>query len=178
MPKIGLTPLARALAVALALTGPAAADPPAAYGAARAQAVTFRDWRLHCQGADCALRGVLRGKDGSVVLAAVLADGTLRFETALPLFLPDGVTLVLGRDPQRHIPWRTCDPTGCRAETPLDAGLLESLRRERAAEVTLTLRDQVRIRLPVSLLGLSAALKARETRAPKVKANDAAVTAP
>lgn len=168
MPKIGLTPLARALAVALALTGPAAADPPAAYGAGRAEAVTFRDWRLHCGAGDCALRGVVRGGDGSVVLAAVLSDEILRFETALPLFLPDGITLALGPDPLRMVPWRTCDPAGCRAETPLDADLLDSLRRERSAEVTLTLRDEVRIRLPVSLLGLTAALKAR----------DAAVTAP
>jgi invasion protein IalB len=166
MPKIGLTPLARALAVALALTGPAAADPPAVYGARRAEAVTFRDWRLHCQGPACALRGAVRGGDGSVVLSAALEGQTLRLETALPLFLPDGVTLALGEDPLRAIPWRTCDPRGCRAETPLDADLLDSLRRERAAEVTLTLLDQVRIRLPVSLLGLSAALKAGGEKAP------------
>ena len=178
MPKIGLTPLARALAVALALTGPAAADPPAAYGARRAEAVTFRDWRLHCQGEACALRGVVRGGDGSVVLAAALEGRTLRFETALPLFLPDGVTLALGEDPLRAIPWRTCDPRGCRAETPLDADLLDSLRRERSAEVTLTLRDEVRIRLPVSLLGLTAALKARDEKAPQDPVPAPPVTAP
>ncbi|PJN95834.1 hypothetical protein CNY89_06180, partial [Amaricoccus sp. HAR-UPW-R2A-40] len=53
---------------------------------------------------------------------------------------------------------------------PLDDDLLDSLRRERSAEVTLTLLDQVRIRLPVSLLGLTAALKARDARASVVTA--------
>lgn len=178
MPKIALTPLARALAVALALTGPAAADPPAVYGARRAEALTFRDWRLHCQGPACALRSVVRGGDGSVVLSAALEGQTLRFETALPLFLPDGVTLALGDDALREIPWRTCDPLGCRAEATLDEGLLDSLKRERSAEVTLTLLDQVRIRLPVSLLGLSAALKARDEKAPEAPVPAPPVTAP
>lgn len=163
MPKIGLTAVTRALTVALALAaGAAAADPPAAYGARRAEATTFRDWRLHCRGADCALRAVVRAGDGSPLLAARLDAATLGFETALPLFLPDGVTLALGSDPLRAIPWRTCDARGCTAETPLDADLLASLKRERRAEATFTLRDGVRVRLPVSLLGVTAALEARD----------------
>jgi invasion protein IalB len=44
----------------------------------------------------------------------------------------------------------------------MDAELLAGLRRERSLEATLTLEDGVRMRLPVSLIGFSAALRALE----------------
>nr|MBA3326212.1 invasion associated locus B family protein [Paracoccaceae bacterium] len=77
-----------------------------------------------------------------------------------PLFLPDGLTLGLGDAPPRAVAWRTCDAAGCEALAPLENELLAALRRERAAEVTLTLVDGVRVRLPVSLMGFTAAWEA------------------
>ena len=58
------------------------------------------------------------------------------------------------------MPWRTCGAGGCEAVLPLDPPLLAALRRERAATATFTLVDGVKVRLPFSLLGFSAATRA------------------
>lgn len=166
MVDISLAPLGRALLALALLVGPAAADPPAALGARRAAEVTFRDWRLACLGGDCAVRSAVRAADGTPVLAVAADAVALRFATALPLFLPDGLVLTLGDEPPRHVAWRTCGPEGCVADAVLDPALLAALRRERSAEATLTLADGLRIRLPTSLLGFSAAWDAREARGP------------
>ena len=158
-----LTRLGRALAVAAALAaGPASADPPHVRAEIGAGETVHRDWVLRCPAAGCAIRTAVRGTDGTEVLGlAVAADGAaLTLRTALPLHLPDGVTLALGDDPLRLVPWRTCDPAGCVADAPLAEDLREALRRERSVEVTLTLVDGVRVRLSASLLGFSAALDA------------------
>lgn len=164
MPKMPLTPLGRAAGVALAMlaSAPASADPPRARAQAEAAAGTFRDWRLGCGGLRCAVRTELRGGDGSLVLILAVEGeddaASLRMGTPLPLYLPDGATLTLGDLPSRAIPWRTCGPRAwCEAVAILDADLLAALRREREAEVVLTLVDGVRIRLPLSLMGFSAA---------------------
>ncbi len=163
MVDIRLTRLARALAVAATLAaGAAAADPPHVRAAVGAREAVHRDWVLRCPAAGCAIRTAVRGAGGAEVLGlAVAADGAaLALRTALPLHLPDGVTLALGDEPLRLVPWRTCDPAGCVADAPLADDLRRALRRERSVEVTLTLVDGVRVRLSASLLGFSAALDA------------------
>jgi invasion protein IalB len=160
----------RALALAASLgAGGALADPPHARAAAEAADRTFRDWRLACADAGCAIRSAVHGADGSEVLSVAAtrggADAGLAFRTPLPLLLPDGLTLTLGDAPARVLPWRTCDAAGCSAESTLEPDLLAGLRRERTAEATLTLLDGVRVRLPVSLLGFSAAWEALESAA-------------
>lgn len=170
MVDIRLTRLGRALAVAAAfVAGPVAADPPQARAAVGAREAIFRDWVLRCPAAGCAIRTSVRGTDGTEVLGlAVAADGAaLILRTGLPLHLPDGATLVLGDEPLRVVPWRTCDPSGCVADAPLAEDLRKSLRRERTVEVTLTLVDGVRVRLSASLLGFSAALDALDPPAPQ-----------
>jgi invasion protein IalB len=168
---ISLAPSARALLVAIALAGPVAADPPAAYGARRAAEITFRDWRLACLGQDCVIRAWVRGADGTAVLALAAwpqgEGGYLTVDTSLGLFLPDGLRIDLGDTPARLAPWRTCDAAGCYAVAPVDAAFLAALQRERTAEVTLTLVEGVRVRLPVSLLGFTAAWEALSSRLPE-----------
>lgn len=169
MLNIPLPPAGRALAVALALWGcAAAADPP--HARATEAAPSFRDWRLDCAAGACAIRTTLRGGDGSAVLTASATGageaGALALSTPLPLFLPDGLTLVLGDTPLRAVAWRTCDAAGCEAAAPLDAELLAALRREPVAEVMLTLVDGVRVRMAVSLRGFTAAWEALAAEAP------------
>jgi invasion protein IalB len=151
------------LIVAAGLLGPVpgAADPPGAWPAPE----TFRDWRLDCPAAACAAHTAVVGADGSEVLRLVLRPRprpALAVTTPLPLFLPDGVTLVLGEAPPRQVPWRTCGAGGCEATLPLDPDLLDALKRERAGSLGFTLVDGVRVRIPVSLMGLSAAVAARD----------------
>lgn len=145
-----------------ALSQPGLADPPSAWPA-RVQA--FRDWRLDCRADPCALSTVVRAADGSELLRVGVTGGDapqVTLTTPLPLFLPDGLALAIGRDPERPVDWRTCGAGGCEATLPLDAPTLASLRRERGGTAALTLVDGVRVRLPFSLLGFSAAREARE----------------
>jgi len=176
MTNIRLTAERRALGVALGLAfaatlaAPAPADPPAALGARRAAGEAFRDWRLRCTGAGCTLGLAIAGADGSPVLALVARGpgeaGALAFRTPLPLYLPDGLALGIGEEEPFLVPWRTCGPAGCEAVAPLSADLIAALRRERAAEATLTLADGLRVRLAVSLLGFTAGWEAMAERSP------------
>jgi invasion protein IalB len=145
------------LVVILALTGPALADPPGAW-AARVE--TFRDWRLDCRADPCQPATSVRGSDGSEVLRVAVVGGTLAIVTPLPLFLPDGLALAAGDEAERAVPWRTCGAGGCEARLPLDPALRAAFERERAGAATFTLVDGVRVRLPFSLLGFSAATRA------------------
>ena len=168
MVDIRLTSLARRAGVALALAASsAAADPPHARATQTAMFTGLGDALRRA--ARCSIRTAVRGADGTEVLRLeVVRDAAaLAFRTALPLHLPDGVTLAIG-DPSHcePSPWRTCDPTGCVAEAPLADDLRAALERERTIEVTLTLVDGVRVRLSVSLLGFTAASTALAAEAP------------
>jgi invasion protein IalB len=158
------------LVAILALAAPAGGDPPGAW-ADRVQ--TFRDWRLDCRDGPCSATTAVTGADGSEVLRLAVAGPepgrSLTIGTALPLFLPDGMTLAIGEEPDRAVAWRTCGPGGCDAVVPVDPALLAALKRERSGRATFTLVDGVKVRLPFSLLGFTAALEAGEravSRAP------------
>jgi invasion protein IalB len=146
------------LVAILAAAAPALADPPAAWPG---RVAAFRDWRLDCRPDPCRAATSVRGADGSEVLGVSAAGETLTLATPLPLFLPDGLALAVGAGPPRPVPWRTCAAGGCEATLPLDPELLAALRRERAATAAFTLVDGVKVRLPFSLLGFTAADRAR-----------------
>ena len=145
------------VAIVLA-AAPAGADPP------HARAARFADWRIDCASA-CAGVTTVAGADGSELLRLTVSGGEgpmLVVTTPLPLHLPDGLALALGGRAERAVPWRTCGPSGCEATVAIDPALLEALRRERAGTVAFTLVQGERVRLPVSLMGFSAALRALE----------------
>lgn len=156
MLKIRLPALKRALLLCFIFANPGAADPPAGRAAA-----AMRDWRLDCASGSCVARAALRGGDGSELLAVEArgpaAAGILALRTPLPLFLPDGAVMAIGEAAPVPLPWRTCGPAGCVAETAMTPELLSALKRGRAAAVTFTLVEGVRVRVPVSLLGFTAA---------------------
>ncbi|HET9069258.1 MAG TPA: invasion associated locus B family protein [Amaricoccus sp.] len=149
------------LALASSLAAPpAAADPPAAW-AERAE--RFSDWRLDCRRDPCTPWTAVRGADGSQVLRLAAEPGdapSLVLTTPLPLLLPDGLALAVGAEPERVVPWRTCGAGGCEARLSLDGPLLATLRRERGGSATFTLVDGMKVRLPFSLLGFTAASRA------------------
>jgi invasion protein IalB len=149
--------------VATLLVAPALADPPHA----RVPVRGFADWRLDCAADPCIARTGVRGADGSEVLRLARLPGEppmLAVSTPLALYLPDGLTLVVGAEPPAALVWRTCGPNGCEARLALTSELAEALRRERKASVTFTPADGVPVRVPVSLIGYTAALRAREAR--------------
>ena len=111
------------------------------------------------------LRTTVHAADGGAVLEVAAGRDALVVTTPLALFLPEGLTLALGQEPERVVPWRTCGPQGCEATVPMQPALLEALRRERGGTAGLTLVDGVQVRLAFSLMGFSAALEARDEAA-------------
>jgi invasion protein IalB len=144
------------------LAAPALADPPHA----RAPVRGFADWRLDCTAMPCVTRTSVAGADGSEVLRLTRVPGDpplLAISTPLALYLPDGLALAVGVEPPVALVWRTCSPAGCEARMALTPELSAALRRERQASVTFTPADGVPVRVPVSLIGYTAAIRARDT---------------
>jgi invasion protein IalB len=153
--------LAKQTLFAILLAAPALADPPAA----RLPVRGFDDWRLDCRGEHCAIYTTVAGADGSEVLRVGVESGpatALVVTTPLPLYLPDGLALVLGAGPTLDLPWRTCGGGRCEARLPLAPELAAALRRERSGSATFTLVEGIPVRLGFSLVGYAAAGRARD----------------
>jgi invasion protein IalB len=99
------------------------------------------------------------------VLRVTLLPGDpplLEAATPLALYLPDGLLLAVGAAPPFPLVWRTCGPAGCAARLAVTPELAAALRRERQGSATFTLADGVPVRLGFSLVGYTAALRARD----------------
>jgi invasion protein IalB len=171
MPNIRLTPEHRALVLAVLLAGRAGAAemPPAgeAYGPPPPPPVeAFEDWTLACPEGACTVATRVEGTGGAAVLVLEAGAEALVVRTPLPLLLPEGLGLTLGQaDEERTAQWRTCDATGCEARLTMEPDLLAALRRERDGTLRFTLASGERVRIGVSLIGFTAAWRARAARA-------------
>ena len=146
------------------IAAPAAAEPPLVPPPAPAPAA-FGDWHLACAAAGCRIETELRAappRSGPLLrLSVEAADArTLLVRTPLPLFLPDGLRITPRETEPVAVPWITCGAVSCEARVPLDPAFLAALRKQPAAHLELTLRDGARARLPVSLIGFTAAYRA------------------
>ncbi len=151
--------LAKLTLVAILLAAPALADPPHA----RVPVRGFADWRLDCATRPCLAYTAVAGGGGAEVLRLALLPEEppqLEVSTRLPLYLPDGVALAVGTDPPLPLAWRTCGPDGCAARLTVTPQLAAALRRERGGTATFTPADGVPVRVPFSLMGYTAALRA------------------
>jgi invasion protein IalB len=149
------------VAILLAASTAALADPPHA----RVPVRGFADWRLDCADTGCFTRTSVLGADGSEVLRLSLLPGeppAIEIATPVALYLPDGVVLEVGAEPPVELVWRTCGPDGCAARLALTPELAAGLRRERRGSVTFTPADGIPVRIGVSLIGYTAALRARD----------------
>ena len=108
------------------------------------------------------------GAGGAEVLRLALVPGgeppLLEVSTPLALYLPDGLMLAVAKEPPLPLIWRTCGPDGCAARITVTPELAATLRRERAGTATFTPADGVPVRIPFSLMGYTAALRAARER--------------
>jgi len=152
------------------MAGSARADPPVAPSSLIVD-ITLQEWTLSCDG-ECQISTMIAAADdpGAKVLelrvSGPAAARWLSITTSLPLYLPDRVGLVLGKNEPRLLVWRTCGTDGCEARAELEPDLLAELQRERAGSSALTLENGVQVRLGVSLMGFSAAYRALRAAAP------------
>lgn len=128
---------------------------------------TYQDWRLSCvvqnNARTCTLLQDQSQQNGQRLLAVEIRSGSGgAFAT---LLLPFGILLDAGITPQidgqAQLPllhFRTCLPTGCVAEFPIDAATLQKLRAGSSLKLQVTTAAETKLTFPISLRGLAAAL--------------------
>ena len=131
-------------------------------------AQSFRDWVLRCpQTAACSLQQrllVQESEDVLMMLALQLAGDDRRLMAAirvpLGVVLPDGLAMeVDGHAPQR-VPFHHCREEGCFAIFPVPGELAQRFRAGITLSLTVRLLDGGVLRVPASLLGVTAGLRA------------------
>lgn len=133
----------------------------------------FRDWQLVCQSdrATCAVAQRLVAPNGGLFLADVQVMGTadgyvLVLTTPLGPFLPERPAAQVGGRAPLAFDWHSCDGHTCRAVHRLDDATLTAMKR--GSRMTLAYRlagSREARRIEVSLMGLTAALRALDARA-------------
>ena len=132
-------------------------------------------WGAFCSGdgrreaLDCQIEQRVVVSNSGQLLAAVAVrlprDGSapvLVVQTPFGLFLPAGLKLAVDDKELKSLPLRTCDASGCYADTPATDDLVAAMQRGNTLSVTFEDVSQNKIAVPVSLYGFSAALdKAR-----------------
>ena len=176
----GMTTLAIGVASSVAAFAQATPDPPAAPPQAPAplppgprDGKVLQDWTLHCRLPQpdrefCEMRQSIVNENGDRVVLAVVgrlpnpdAPGLLIL-LPLGILLPPGTYLRIDQGEEVEVPVARCERQGCQVELLLDDDLLPRLKAGSQAVVTFHVADgrgqQLRVDVPISLIGFSAAL--------------------
>ena len=133
----------------------------------------FADWALRCpEAAPCVLEQRLyvegEGREPLLHVAFQQTDAGpgIAGLARLPLgvLLPSGVAIAItGREPER-LGFHHCRQEGCVVVFELSQSLRRAFERAKTAEVTFTTAEGRTVGLPLSLMGISAGLRALEAR--------------
>jgi invasion protein IalB len=139
----------------------------ATYSPITESVTTYQDWRTACPPAalkdqKCQMiEDVLDSKTTQpVVRISISADnGKQELGLTLPfgVALEPGVGVILGTDPVRVFPYRTCNTIGCIAVLPLDAKTLASFNSSKDGRILVAGLDGKPVAIPLSLKGYSEA---------------------
>jgi invasion protein IalB len=140
----------------------------ATYNIKTAAVSNYDDWRVACPSADtkdanCELVGEIIDKNqGSAVARATVTtdkDGKALIGFTLPhgVALEAGMGLVIGKDPVKIIPYRTCNQVGCIATAPFDDKMATSLKAATEGRVMFASLDGKPVGVPLSFKGYSKA---------------------
>jgi invasion protein IalB len=142
----------------------------ATYSSATESVTTYQDWRTACPPAalkdqKCQMiEEVLDSKSQSPVVRIAISSDAGKQELGLTLpfgvALEPGVGIILGTDPVKVFPYRTCNTVGCIAVLPLDEKLLASLKSSKDGRVLVAGLDGKPVAIPLSLKGYSEASRA------------------
>jgi len=135
-------------------------------GAAQ-QAERFKDWTRSCDAlpggkqACHIVQDVTSKQTGEVVLRAEVGviPGTRRalllITVPLGVALRPGLGLQIDSAKPLHLLFDACAPDGCRAATPMNAALINAMKRGAQARVTVTRLNAEHYVVPVSLSGFT-----------------------
>ncbi len=142
----------------------------ATYNANSQTVSSYQDWRTACPPASLKdqkcqmIQDVLDGKTGTTVAQIAIGTdgGKDEMVATLPLglALEPGVGLILGTDPVRVFPYRTCSQTGCIAVLVLDDKASASLKSSKDGRVLVAGLDGKPVAIPLSLKGYGDAMSA------------------
>jgi invasion protein IalB len=140
------------------------------YNSKAGMVATYDDWRVACPGAEikqaaCELiTDVVDKAQGNPVARVTITtdpkDGKHLLGFTLPygVALTAGMGLVVGKDPVRIYPYRTCNTVGCIAVTDFDDKLSDSIKAAPDARVMFASLDGKPVAVPLSLKGFKTAL--------------------
>ena len=147
---------------------------PWAVAETAASSQAFRDWALTCPPAeDCVLeqRLFLAGGDVAepvlrMAFQAIAERATPLVAIRVPLgvLVSPGLSLRVDQGEDQQIPLHHCRPEGCLALFPLEEDWRQALEAGRELQVGFRRLDGQTMTLPVSLLGITAGLRALEER--------------
>ncbi|WP_227814531.1 invasion associated locus B family protein [Nitrogeniibacter aestuarii] len=136
---------------------------------------TFDDWKIECEkqeGAPAELCHAfqlvtMKDSDKRVLHVAIgyppdQPDPIAIFTTPLGVALQAGVQIKIDDKEPKGIAFNVCNNNGCQAAVKLDAASLEELKMGNAMTVTFGNLKRQGLNVPVSLKGLTAALKSVE----------------
>lgn len=137
----------------------------------------FKDWRAKCVTANdqtqpsCHIfQDLLQKESGKRVLHIAIGElssqPTMAVIVTLPLgiSLPPGIRIRVDQQDARQIPLQACFANGCQAAFELDKQWHKQLTAGNTAEVVFYNLHNQPISIPVSLKGISAALKALKAK--------------
>jgi invasion protein IalB len=133
----------------------------------------LQDWTLHCRLPQpdqevCEMRQPVADQSGNRVVLAVVgrlpnaATPGLLILLPLGIALPPGTFFRIDQGGETQLPVVRCERQGCQVELLLDEGLLPQLKAGTRAIISFFVddvrRQRLRVDVPISLLGFSAAL--------------------
>ncbi len=134
----------------------------------------FGDWSMSCLVAKedqrrCQLQPVTPEGTPAVttiiVPAAAQKDANvLILRTPLAVHLPGGIQVSVDGRKYGRLAFQACDVNGCVAPVPLSGRLGRAMRAGGRAELVIQQRDGAITKTPLSLMGISAGLKALKTQ--------------
>jgi invasion protein IalB len=137
----------------------------ATYNTGTQTVTTYQDWRTACPPATLKdqkcqmMQDVMDTKSGQGVAQIAIGnqDNKDQFVTTLPLglALEPGVGLVIGSDPVRVFPYRTCGQGGCIAVLALDDKTETALKSAKDGKILVAGLDGKPVAIPLSLKGYS-----------------------
>jgi invasion protein IalB len=141
----------------------------------------YGDWALRCPDKkSCGLeqRVFVEGAENTPLVHMVFQTTSQAQDLAVLLRVPLGILLNPGLQLQidqgipQTFPLHHCRLEGCLAVFPLTTGLRQILESGREAQVSFHMLDGRRIGVPVSLLGVTAGLKALNEKTVHVRQHD------
>lgn len=137
-------------------------------GAAGSEVRAFRDWALRCgpQG-ECLLeqRILVQDRKDPLMHVSLQYAGPNRqlmaaVRVPLGVVLPEGLAVAVDDDAPRKVPFHHCRGDGCYAIFPMPERLAARFRAGLGATLTVHLVEGKTVSVPLSLMGVTAGLKA------------------